>query len=72
VAVIGHTDTVGPAEVNRQLGLRRASAVRRLLVDAGLDAAFIEATSHGEADPATPTGDETSEPANRRVEIIVR
>jgi outer membrane protein OmpA-like peptidoglycan-associated protein len=72
VVVIGHTDTVGSNEVNRQLGLRRASAVRRVLVEAGLDPSYLETTSHGEADLAVSTGDNTSEPANRRVEITLR
>jgi outer membrane protein OmpA-like peptidoglycan-associated protein len=72
VVVVGHTDTVGSNEVNRQLGLRRAEAVRRVLVEAGLDPSYIVTTSHGEADPAVSTRDNTSEPANRRVEITLR
>lgn len=70
--VIGHTDTVGAGNVNQQLGLKRAEAVRRILVDAGVDAAFIETTSHGEANPIVRTPDDTAEPANRRVEITLR
>jgi len=72
VAVVGHTDTMGSAATNYQLGLRRATAVRSLLVAAGFDAAFVEAESHGEADLLIPTRDETPEPRNRRVEITVR
>ena len=72
VVVIGHTDTIGSRDLNRALGLRRAVAVRRALVNAGVDDRFIEATSHGEADPLVRTPDETSEPANRRVEVTIR
>jgi outer membrane protein OmpA-like peptidoglycan-associated protein len=72
VVVIGHTDTVGASAVNRQLGQRRADSVRRILVDAGINPDFIETLSHGEADLAVRTGDEISEPANRRVEITLR
>jgi outer membrane protein OmpA-like peptidoglycan-associated protein len=72
VTVVGHTDTMGADEANQQLGLRRAAAVRRLLLDAGVEVALIEMTSHGEADPLVTTPDETSEPANRRVEISLR
>jgi outer membrane protein OmpA-like peptidoglycan-associated protein len=72
VVVVGHTDTVGANDVNLQLGMRRAETVRRILVDAGVDPAFIEATSHGEANPLVPTRDNTSEPNNRRVEITLR
>jgi outer membrane protein OmpA-like peptidoglycan-associated protein len=72
VVVIGHTDTVGASDLNLQLGQRRADSVRRILVDAGVTSDFIETRSHGEADPAVRTRDETSEPANRRVEITLR
>ena len=37
VVVIGHTDTTGTPQSNAELGLRRANAVRALLVQAGLD-----------------------------------
>jgi outer membrane protein OmpA-like peptidoglycan-associated protein len=72
VTVVGHTDTAGAATLNVQLGLRRATVVRDRLVMAGLAPSFVEATSHGEADPLIATGDNVSEARNRRVEIIVR
>jgi outer membrane protein OmpA-like peptidoglycan-associated protein len=72
VAVVGHTDTMGTAGSNIELGLRRANAIRSVLIDAGVDAALIEATSHGEADLLVKTADEVPEPRNRRVDITVR
>jgi outer membrane protein OmpA-like peptidoglycan-associated protein len=72
VVVVGHTDTMGAPQANVGLGLKRATTVRNLLVEAGLAAAAIEVTSHGEADPLVKTPDETAEPRNRRVEIAVR
>jgi outer membrane protein OmpA-like peptidoglycan-associated protein len=72
VAVIGHTDTMGLAKANIELGLKRAVFVRNLLVDAGLDKATVEVLSHGEAALLIRTPDETPEPRNRRVEITVR
>jgi outer membrane protein OmpA-like peptidoglycan-associated protein len=72
VAVVGHTDTMGAAAGNIQLGLRRANAIRALLIASGVDASLIETASHGEADPVVRTADETAEPRNRRVEITVR
>ena len=72
VLVVGHTDTTGPPTTNFELGLRRASMVRALLVTAGLDVSVVEVASHGESDLLVPTNDETSEPRNRRVEITVR
>jgi outer membrane protein OmpA-like peptidoglycan-associated protein len=70
--VVGHTDTVGTPASNYELGLRRATIVRDLLIGAGLDASTIEATSHGEGNLLVPTPDDTAEPRNRRVEIVVQ
>ena len=72
VVVVGHTDTMGRARTNYELGLKRATMVRDLLVGVGLDSKLIEVTSHGEADLLVRTPNETPEPRNRRVEISVR
>jgi outer membrane protein OmpA-like peptidoglycan-associated protein len=72
VAVVGHTDTMGTTSANVQLGLKRATTVRNLLVAAGLDSSLIELISHGEGEPIVRTADEIPEPRNRRVEIAVR
>jgi outer membrane protein OmpA-like peptidoglycan-associated protein len=72
VIVVGHTDTTGSAASNDELGFKRATIVRNLLVAAGLDASAVEITSHGEGDPLVPTPDETYEPRNRRVEIDIQ
>ena len=71
VIVVGHTDTTGTSPSNYDLGLRRATVVRDLLVAAGLEASVVEVTSHGEGDPLVTTRDETYEPRNRRVEIDI-
>jgi len=72
VAVVGHTDTTGTPAGNKELGLRRANAIRTRLVTAQVAASLIEVTSHGEADLLINTADEVLEPRNRRVEITVR
>jgi outer membrane protein OmpA-like peptidoglycan-associated protein len=72
VGVVGHTDTTGTPAGNFELGLRRANAIRRSLINAQVAASVIEATSHGEADPLIKTADGVLEPRNRRVEITVR
>jgi outer membrane protein OmpA-like peptidoglycan-associated protein len=72
VVVIGHTDTTGTPQSNAELGMRRANAVRTLLVQAGLSEAAIDVRSHGEAELLVPTADGVFEPKNRRVEITVR
>ena len=72
VVVIGHTDTMGTQQANYELGLKRATTVRNILVDAGLNGATIDVTSVGELDLLVKTRDETPEPRNRRVDIAVR
>jgi outer membrane protein OmpA-like peptidoglycan-associated protein len=68
----GHTDTTGTPPSNFELGMKRATMVRALLADAGLDPASVEVTSHGEAALLVRTPDNTYEPRNRRVEITIR
>ena len=72
LVVIGHTDTVGSQSSNDALSLRRAQQVRNLYIQSGFPAARIEAVGRGERELAVPTPDETDEPRNRRVEILLR
>lgn len=72
ITVIGHTDRVGKLEANDALSLKRAEAMRALLVGEGLSAASIEVAGRGEREPLVPTADEVDEPRNRRVEIGIR
>jgi outer membrane protein OmpA-like peptidoglycan-associated protein len=72
VSVVGHTDTVGDKQYNYQLSLRRARAVAALITAAGVDPSTLEIASHGKDNPLVPTGDQVSEPRNRRVEVTVR
>jgi outer membrane protein OmpA-like peptidoglycan-associated protein len=72
VVVVGHTDTLGDANANVALGLKRAMSVRDVLVAAGIPPSMIEVASHGESDLLVNTRNNTAEPRNRRVEISVR
>jgi peptidoglycan-associated lipoprotein len=69
VIIAGFTDSVGTEEYNRQLGERRALAVRAALVSQGISPSLVQTVSFGEDMPASP-GNGT---ANRRAEFgIVR
>jgi outer membrane protein OmpA-like peptidoglycan-associated protein len=63
---------MGTPAANFALGLKRATAVRSLLIAAGLNKSIVDATSLGESYPLVRTADQTAEPRNRRVEIVVR
>jgi len=72
VSVVGHTDTVGEKKYNYALSMKRANAVASILLGRGVDPSVLDITSHGKDNPLVPTGDQVSEPRNRRVEITVR
>ncbi|MDQ5986360.1 MAG: Peptidoglycan-associated lipoprotein [Syntrophus sp. SKADARSKE-3] len=72
ISIIGHTDTVGRAEYNRRLSLKRARAIADLLVARGIDRSLIEIDYFGKEKPLVQTPDGVAEPRNRRVEITVR
>lgn len=72
ISVIGHTDTEGDDAVNEKLGLTRAQAIAKQLVEAGLVATNVSVESHGKRNLLVPTPDNTPEARNRRVEISIR
>ena len=72
IAVIGHTDRVGSETSNDALSLKRAEAMRKALVSAGIAASSISIAGRGEREPLVPTADEVAEPKNCRVEVNVR
>jgi len=68
----GHTDAVGPASYNRDLGEKRAMAVRDYLHDdLGIALSRIEVISYGEAQPVTDNKTRENRAENRRVVIKV-
>jgi outer membrane protein OmpA-like peptidoglycan-associated protein len=75
VGVHGHTDDQGADDYNDDLSRRRAESVRQALADRlGADLT-IEATGHGEREPAVPNvvdgrPSEENRSRNRRVEIV--
>lgn len=72
IVVVGHTDRVGTQEFNDALSLKRAEAMRQVLVEAGIPPERIVTAGRGEREPLVKTADEVDEPKNRRVEIRVR
>jgi outer membrane protein OmpA-like peptidoglycan-associated protein len=69
VVVTGFTDTSGPADYNMILSVRRAEAVKAVLVSQGIPADNITTIGRGQEDPLVPTADGVREPQNRRAQI---
>lgn len=68
--IAGHTDALGSSDANLELSKRRAQAVADLLASQGVDRSRLEVTGYGESRPLA--GRSASDPANRRVEAVLR
>lgn len=71
VQLIGHTDTRGSLEYNQALSEKRATSVKKALVDLGIPAEQIQAKGLAFLKPADKSEEEASLARNRRVEIII-
>jgi len=72
IEVEGHTDNVGPKEVNEKIGLERAEAVKRYLYQMHqVPLHKINVISYGEDKPAAPNKTRADRAQNRRVVIRV-
>jgi OmpA-OmpF porin, OOP family len=63
-----HTDASGPLEARRSLTQRRADAIKRYLVERGVDAATLHSVGMGSSVPRR--GADPYAGTNRRVEIV--
>ncbi len=69
VTLIGHTDNVGTAERNQELGMARAQAIRSILLRKGAKAEQVKADSKGMTQPVASNDTEEGRHENRRVEV---
>ncbi len=69
ILVEGNCDEFGTDEYNQALGLKRAKAVKTLLINAGVDATKIDTVSYGESNPTCTVDKPACHAKNRRVEI---
>jgi outer membrane protein OmpA-like peptidoglycan-associated protein len=68
--VVGHSDNVGSAAANEQLGMARARSVADYLATLGIARDRILVRSVGSRQPVVITPPETAEPQNRRAEFL--
>ncbi|MDR0548941.1 MAG: OmpA family protein [Deltaproteobacteria bacterium] len=71
VVIAGHTDNKGSEKYNQELGLKRAEAVKELLIKFGAPAAKLKTVSYGLTQPIAPNDTEENRAKNRRVEFHV-
>lgn len=71
VELQGNCDERGSSEYNLALGERRALAVKRFLVNLGVEPSRLVTVSFGEEKPLDPRHNERAWALNRRVDLVV-
>ncbi len=71
IRVYGYTDSVGGKAYNEELSLRRADAVKRVLVGRGVQEKQITALGMGEAEPVATNETVAGRKKNRRVVLNI-
>ncbi|NJK33003.1 MAG: OmpA family protein, partial [Deltaproteobacteria bacterium] len=71
IEISGHTDSRGGYEHNMDLSQRRAEAVKRYLVDAGIEEARIETRGAGPNEPIATNDTSEGRAENRRIEVKI-
>ena len=71
VNLVGHTDSTAGSSRNMSLGLKRANAIKNLLIRKGLAADRILTESKGETTPIASNDTSEGRRQNRRVELTI-
>jgi outer membrane protein OmpA-like peptidoglycan-associated protein len=71
IMIIGHTDNIGDGNALVELSNQRAEAVKKWLVQHGIESSRVHTFGVGAADPLYENTTESNRERNRRVEIIV-
>lgn len=66
----GHTDDIGKAKNNLNLGLKRAVEIKNMMIKLGANATQIDVASMGETQPIANNKTESGRRKNRRVELV--
>jgi OOP family OmpA-OmpF porin len=69
VELSGHTDSSGARSYNQRLSERRAEAIAKRMIAAGVDAAQLQTRGHGEMQPRAENRSRQGRSLNRRVEM---
>ena len=70
ILIIGHTDSVGTVEANRELSLKRSNSVKTYFVSKGISEKIIDTEYYGPFKPIASNNNESTRKLNRRTEII--
>ena len=74
--IVGHTDSLGPAEYNERLSAQRAASTKQWLVDKGISSDRITTSGYGEKRPindcATKKCTKEQHYKNRRTAFLIK
>ncbi len=71
VALVGYTDDTGDPAANKKLSLDRATAVKTMLVQGGVDGSRISTDGEGQDKPVASNDTDEGRAKNRRTELTV-
>jgi len=71
VEISGHSDNAGPADYNMELSRRRAEAVKKYLVETGIEPTRISTTGYGSERPMADNKKRKGRQLNRRTELTI-
>ncbi|MEO9467497.1 OmpA family protein [Parasphingorhabdus sp.] len=71
VAIGGHTDSNGNAEINKSMSQERADRVRSGLIERGISESQVTATGYGSEQPLAEGSGPEADARNRRIEFKV-
>ncbi|MGF6907330.1 OmpA family protein, partial [Fusobacterium sp. PH5-44] len=72
IKVIGHTDSDGDRNYNKDLSQRRANNIKTYFINKGIDGTRITSIGHGENKPLVPNKGSANKAKNRRVDIEIK
>ena len=71
VIVEGHTDSIGSAEVNKEISQGRADSVKDFLAQEGIEQSILQSEGHGFDKPLTSNKTKVGRAQNRRVDVWI-
>ncbi|WP_183565134.1 OmpA family protein [Mucilaginibacter sp. SP1R1] len=71
IEISGHTDNIGPDQINQTLSENRAKSVYQYLINNGIVAARLVYKGYGKTQPIAPNDSEENRAKNRRTEFKI-